>query len=678
MATLANMPLIDPEEKDPLAAYTARESALKIAQVQRVLKQNLGERWKNVLVYIGLFLFLLVVLIIYGISTDNEKYKWVIGHIKAFLVAIILAVVVTVCWLSVKPSKDKTVYGVVPYPQNKPLVPPDSSLCGRSPRTCDPRFPDQNCDAVCLNNEGKSSNNYKCTKPDHPNVYYLGTRLEKDKYYCLPKQASMAIQACSKDFGKVIWTLKPDGTQGWDCQCLYPDLYGGDSCSSPLACKEGMVDNLASGLEKDTNEWGRYKYKFYKDNDPTKPKFFWNSWNSLNPDEIPRDTPKPTSPYEMMQDPRYPGDPNKKIPRFMCYCGGDKEKGIILDGDPFVCHNDICLSGGSFGRAGGSIHGFFDQSTQTCKCAKTNVKTNVNGSCYSPTDLTCKPQLETLICTYQWTFIAQDQRDNGNKITRFLFAAYVKDGRISRSGEKKYLYPNQYNYKGDIEEAFYDVTPIVGVHNLQSKFYDLTSEQEANKNVFFWMYGILSAFPVKENDNVTKDMIDTAYQNMRDANWSHTDLLRVLVKYPGPQGVAMLCNSFYYKRDDEKDCVDKLSKTGSDFYPICDPAIHEFLCIGIKNCIPDFTRNGSKKESEGLGYYCKCPSGLKFNGVACGVCIEDGETVAKPLLGNRKTRSFVNGKEKQTYDCPYCCSGCATVNANFFGGGFGDTTTCGC
>ena len=663
MATLANMPLIDADEKDPLAAYTARESALKIAQVQRVLRQNLGENWKNVLVYIGFFLFLLIVLIIYGISTENEKYKWMIGHIKAFFVSIIVAGVVTVCWLSVKPTKDKTVYGVVPYPQNKPLIPPDSSLCGRSPRTCDPKKTDENCDTICLNNEGRTSNNYKCTKPDHPNVYYLGTRLEKDKYYCLPKQASTAIQGCSKDFGKVVWTLKPDGTQGWDCQCLYPDLYGGDGCASPLVCPDGIVDNLASGIKATTDQYGRYTYMFYEDQDPAKPKFFWHSWNSIDPNKIPRDTPKPSSPYEMMQDPRYPNDPNKKIPRFMCYCQGGT---FLLEGDPFVCHNDICLNGGSFGRSGASPDGFFDHAEQKCKCSKSQVKTNVNGSCYASTEKNCNPQLETTMCTYDWSLILPTNSvSGGNKPIPFLFCAYVKDGRISRKSDyKAYLYPSEYTYDGKTQTALYDVTSIVGSRSLQSKFYDLASENTANKNVFYWMYGILSAFPVKQNTiGIDEEMINTGYQNMVDANLGHVELLREMAKQPG--GVSMLCNSFYYKRDGEKQCIDRLSKTGSDFYTICDPSIHGVLCTGNQNCVPDFTRNS---DTEGLGYRCDCPTGMKFNGVSCGACIPDGQEINKGLLGAYRNNPGIDSQ----YDCPHCCSKCATRTF------WNPKTKCGC
>jgi len=361
MATLSNIPIIGPNDDDPLMTYTDNESALKVSQVKRVFEQSMGPKWKNVIVYIGFFMFFFMILIIYGITSEDQRYKSIVGHTKALMISIMLGGVITIAWLIFKPEHDKTVYGVVPYPQNKPLIPPDSSLCGRSPRTCNPN---ENCDNVCLNNQGNSSHNYKCTKVDHPNVYYLGTRLDQGKFYCLPKQASQSIGACSKDFGKVVWTLKSDGTQGWECQCLYPDLFGGSDCSTPLTCKDGLVDNLASGLLPNTDQYGRYTYTINKNNDSTQPAVFWSTWNTTN---FPLNIPKPTSPYEMMQDPSYPNDPSKKIPRFTCLCKGGT---FNLPGDPFTCHKDICLSGGSFGEQNASPAGFFDQKTKQCKCSR--------------------------------------------------------------------------------------------------------------------------------------------------------------------------------------------------------------------------------------------------------------------------------------------------------------------
>ena len=227
MASVNNIPIVIPNNKneDPLVTYTATESALKLSQISNVLSQRLGVNWKKVLVYITFFILGSAVLIIYGLSSDNKTYDAAISHMKAGLLTVLVSMVVIAIWASLKPYKKMNKYGVVPYPVNYEFIPPDSTQCGRTPTICDPNSPkDKGCNVLCVNNNssktengGKStSNNYECTLPNHPNVYYLGTRLDPKTHYCLPKQAAATIGSCDKDNGRVVWTLKPDGTQGWD------------------------------------------------------------------------------------------------------------------------------------------------------------------------------------------------------------------------------------------------------------------------------------------------------------------------------------------------------------------------------------------------------------------------------------------------------------------------------
>jgi len=660
MTTIANIPIIDPNDNDPLTTYTAQESALKVSQVKRILNQDLGPNWKNVIVYAGLFIFFTMVLIIYGINSEDDRYKSIVGHFKALLLSIIIGVVLTIAWLSFKPQHDKTVYGVVPYPQNKPLVPPDSSLCGRSPRTCDPNRPDLDCDNVCLNNQGNSSHNYKCTMVDHPNVYYLGTRLKNGSYYCLPKEASESINACSKDFGKVVWTLNPDGTQGWNCQCLYPDLYGGDDCSSALTCQNGLVDNLASGLLPDTDQYGRYQYTI-NNGDPTQPSIYWSTWNSTNPPQATLGIPKPSSPYEMMPD---PSDRTKKRPRFSCLC----QPGTFnLPGDPFTCHKDICLNGGSFGQQNASPDGFFDQKTQTCKCSGRLVKTNVNGACYPPDGAVslCKPHPYTHLCTYGWGIILTPGTKNGNKENIPVLIAVNVDstGNIvdnNSGGSKKYLYAYEFSSSSSSSsyQVFIDVSGLVQSNqSLSGKFLDLTQTDQTTKNLFYWTNGVFSAFPILQNGvngiSISSDDIINAEKARNDANLNHFDVINTLASIAG--GAAIKCDSFYFKRDGVRRCSDPLSKSGYDFQPLCDPS--NPICGSPEICSVNLTKNSL---NEGIGYVCNCYSGEKFNGTTCGGCAPAGTLLMYASDYYNLTQSDQDDVKKR------CCSGNISIEDNMF------------
>jgi hypothetical protein len=689
MATLADIPIVDPNVNDPLVAYTVSESALKISQISTILSQRLGPNWKTVLVYIVFFLLGVGGLIVYSLNSDNPTYNQIISHIKAGLLSIILSGIIVVVWLSLKPYHDNTLYGVVPYPLNREFIPPDSSQCGRSPTICDPDSPqDKGCDVLCVNNQrsntndhsgvkssgGKHvSNNYECTAPNHPNVYYLGTHLDQKTHYCLPKQAAATIGACDKDNGRVVWTLNPDGTQGWECQCLYPDLFGGANCSDQLVCgtsiqKDGLVDNLASGLTSESSKYGQRTYYNHKDSDPTKPSIYLSTWRGQNPPS--GGILAPTSPYDMMTDPR---DVGKKIPRFQCACPVGWS---VLDGDPFVCHQDICLNGGSFGESSSSPVAFFDENKQKCVCSGNRmIKSNVNGACYPISEDNCNPHLETGVCTYGWGIILSrgTQIVSGDTALPALTAdtplliianvidnmiyANISDGKVlppppGLNIKKRYLCGAYYKYEGIDQQCFVDVTDTVGTN--QSKFYDLTSLADENKNVLFWIHDILQAYPIKQGVPVS------SLENVRG-----TDLAFINTITSKAGGVSKNCDSFYFKRSNNiityPKCQDPLSKSGSEFYELCED---NNLCNPMGTCQVDLSRNST---SGGRGHFCSCKSGTTFNGINCGGCLNSGDNV--PIINDIKATNIVWNdpvyisyggppvvSNPYTYDDPRCCN----------------------
>ncbi len=707
MATLNNLPFVDPNIDDPLVKFTTAQSALKMAQLNTIMFQRFGKNWKTMIMYAGLFLFGVIVLLVVGISTENPGLYNILGHFKTMCMAALLAGAISLVWVTLKPYKDKKVYGVVPYPTVREMIPPDSSQCGRAPMKCDPLIPAKQCNKICVQPDDvsssggkKISNNYECVQPNHPNVFYLGTKLDPNENYCLPKQSKAVIDQCSKKNGKILWTLKPDGTQGWECQCLYPDIFGGPKCDQQKVCNyvgngerhEGtvklgqgrLVDNLASILKNNPDKYGRptYDNKIEKNitNEKTGqvsklyiPAVYWDTWDnatflppslSMNP---------PSSPYEMMADPRYPNDPTKKIPRFSCYCPGGYN---TYDGDPYVCHSDICLNGGSYGRPQASEVGFFDKKTNQCKCDPDKmVKTNVNGSCYTIANQpTCMPHLETQYCTYGWTLMTdqvystQDLRSvaraNSDNLFRLMIAINVDKNTNNMTSvdanttniTKAYLCADRYYLNPtDILNCFVDVTPIVSGNNtLIPKFYDLTLKDKEHKNVLYWLFDTLVAFPIKGMNQGVSLFTQFTTTLLTSFRGTDLDMINTLAgNDPNktlPKGVAKACNSFYFRRQgidikDDSRCEDPLSKTGSDFFPICDTGNS---CGTSVKCIIDLSRNGVKGETDprflGWGYHCQCQGSndlvSKFNGISCGVAVKKGKLIPNLWNGTKYEKEW--------------------------------------
>jgi hypothetical protein len=698
MASLDSLPIVDPNAKDPLLEYTTAQSVLKVSQINTLLAQHLGSKWKYVIAYMGIFLFGVMVLIVYGISSENPTISAGLGHLKALCMAVLLSGVVVILWITFLPYKNKTVFGVVPYPTVREMIPPDSSQCGRAPTKCDPQIYSKRCDKICTQPDGiessggkKISNNYECVKPEHPRVYYLGTQLDPNQNYCLPKQAKAVMGECDKTYGKVVWTLKDDGTQGWECQCLYPDIFGGPKCNQQMVCNivgstennkamkklgQGkLVDNKASGLKADADKYGRFTYVLSDEvavnsslpNDKvTVPRFYLDDWNTTNP---PMNASPPTSPYEMIPDPR---DPSKKIPRFNCYCPGGY---TTFDGDPFVCHNDICLNGGSANRPNASEVGFFDQRSKQCKCdGQSTVKTNINGSCYATSagDI-CQPHPETQYCTYGWatttnkvysttdgkTIVYQGPTDS----VRLMVAVYMDGMNLTTSstGTKKYLCGSTYNFKPGMvsQYCFVDVTSVVTTDALKSKFYDLTNIDKEHSNVLGWIFDTIVAFPIKNlsDSSVNSPVLTGSY--LSGARACDLDVINTFAGNgrTGSKGVARACHSFYFRRNGikgEVPCEDSLSKTGSDFRPICADGLD--TCSGVE-CVIDLSRADPLDPNiryKGWGYKCRCDTSSSsiertFNGIGCSTSIKQGTLV--PNLFDGSYQNIENSiKNKVLYE----------------------------
>lgn len=349
-----NVPILTNNLQDQLTEYTNQESQRKLNEIYDILPQRLGKNWKIILFMIVLVICGVLGLVIFGIKTENDN----INHLKVVFIVLVLSIVFFTIWYSIKPYHDTNTYGVIPIPTDKEYIPPDSTQCGTSPTRCD-----TNDCSMCKEKNGQ--NNYECTIVNRDNVYYLGTKLEKGKNFCLPKGSSNAIQDCGTYTTKVVWTLKNDGTQGWECQLLYPDLFIGNRGTDQIACvSEGPDGSIVSGKLKDRIS-GKY-------------------WDPVNfPPELVN-----TTPYDKMPD---------GSPRFVCDCPSEY---ITYPNDPFVCHQDICYVGSYNSPAA-----FFDKNTNQCVCDnKTTTKSNISGFCYPFSELNCKPHPKSGQCTYDINF----------------------------------------------------------------------------------------------------------------------------------------------------------------------------------------------------------------------------------------------------------------------------------
>jgi hypothetical protein len=377
-----NIPVSDlPVTDDSGLNYAVEiESQKKLDESQQILKQHLGDKWKIVMFFMVLFIFGSVVLILYGIDTSstappsssesfwNKISEAVKPHLKIFFIVIIVSIVFLTIWFVVKPEKDTTIYGVVPFPTDRPYVPPDDTSCGTGIVKCTPG--EDECSKACAEKNG--DNLYQCTTIDsnkNTKVYYLGTPLQPGQSYCLPKQNIQNLTNCSTYTGKAVFTSAASG-EGWECQCLYPDLFSGDSCDEQLAC------STKYGPGKLVGQVGGKKV-------------YWDP-QSMDPSVI------DMTPYDR--------DNNNK-PIFTCECPTSKHYTYnVYPNDPYVCHADECLSG----EANSSV-AKFDVDKMQCVCDggatfnpdRSVIKSNISGFCYPYGNSLCDPHRVSGQCTYR-------------------------------------------------------------------------------------------------------------------------------------------------------------------------------------------------------------------------------------------------------------------------------------
>lgn len=544
---------------DEYQLYTFNESKRKLNEISDILAKKLGSRWKLILFLVLLLIIATIILIITSINIPT--YETQVSHIKVFIIVILLSVAFFCAWACIAPYKDTTTYGIVPFPPGTEYIPVDSTQCGISPTICT----GQQCDTLCKDKDGK--NKYGCITINHPNVYYLGTKLGVGKSYCLPNIKQFNdIAGCGTYTGRIVWTQSSDGSLGWECQCLYPDLYSGGECISQVACTDSTgssVGKLVDQIDGKT-QW-----------DPTNmPASLQNS-----------------NPYEKMSN---------GSPRFQCGCDATS---YSTPTDPFVCNKNLCYVG-----MGSSTDALFDIKTNECVCnPATMVKSNISGFCY-PFDVGCNPNPNTGMCRY-----GADIYQAGK---RLLF----------KNGDEYYL--SDISTKG--VEQLINVTGIVNYapNNIdKNNIFDMSGT--IMKDAFYsFPVGDLSDFSDKTVDLIkliNSIIADTDIRPSDQSKVSGKDAMLVKLNNIATSsstrgGIAKLCNSYFYRRSGLPDCDYQLNKEGAASIFNND--------LSIIDCGKD--KDGKSLGSaladitNSKGYMCLCSGNAKLSGGICVPCIADG------------------------------------------------------
>jgi len=265
-------------------------------------------------------------------------------EVWVFITVFSIAVIVTVIYMILQPDKS-LLQGFSPFPDIYPSGVPPPNL--QQNLTC------KNTIQECLLNTDcqKCGPNFACTEVvGGQNVHYNGINLRPGNW-CLPKQDE---KGCGTYTGRAVWSAE-EGQEKWTCQCLYPELFGGDTCLDQYACKdtsEGAPrDQSANVLISKTGE-------------------IWD------PHKIP---PHGLSPYAR--------DPKTNEPIFTCSCKQNEgqegiPKFVSLPNSPYHCNLDPCSE----------FHSeiMFNSKTNSCDCKFTNlgVLSNKDGVCR---DSPCQP-----------------------------------------------------------------------------------------------------------------------------------------------------------------------------------------------------------------------------------------------------------------------------------------------
>lgn len=479
------------------------------------------------------------------------------GVLKAFILIFVLGAFLFSVYILVRPDHSQKI-SLSPFPVTAPFVPPDSSACGRDIIKCSSQ---SDCDQKCVFEGGGKSSDYSCTALNGKNAYYNGTKLDPKGSYCLPKQSVNKLVGCGTYTGRSLWTAAEDGTQQWDCQCIYPSLFSGDDCLEQRACYLASQNKHAELVYSDPE--GKM--------DPSR---VWG------PGKFGPQTPPSDTPFDMHSNGQ---------PKYVCDCASIG--GIRYQGDPYRCHDDPCYAGG--GAAGAAK---FDPATSQCQCldGKALTKSNVSGFCYPYDNLDiCKPDPVSQTCTCGNLFI--DSKGVGLifswKGSYYLTAQHKTNCSDPRSTTAVKILIDDPSDLAQLEQAANGNNDFANIEGGKIEYQ-------------------LSTYPTIKAGDLCQD---ENYRNLFSAAMTAQNYKKAvfnsIVRNGGGYTVNP-CDSFYYSMPGKPPCStlpgsSDLNKTGNTCLNYCSQI--QDVCGGPSagTCDNDaFSPNG---------YNCMCQQGFKLN-----------------------------------------------------------------
>lgn len=252
--------------------------------------------------------------------------------LSTLIIPIVITVCVTVVLLlgyeSVKPITSRP-HNFIPLPQTFPGL---SDLTSSSCKTLTPCDSSGKCTGCGSASNTDPASVYQCTPVGSgENVVFNGEKVPPGTW-CLPRGKENLV--CGTHTGRAIWTEH----KGWECVCLYPDLFGGETCNTQIACKSPN----APGVDQSNNVIVN--------------KLTGDIWDPTNPDFDPVET----TPYDTDVN----GDP-----LYVCRCDKSQTKKFVnLPGDPYRCHLEPCSDEHEIP--------FWDETTLRCDCTAKGSVTN--------------------------------------------------------------------------------------------------------------------------------------------------------------------------------------------------------------------------------------------------------------------------------------------------------------
>jgi len=490
----------------------------------------------------------------------SSSLNYIQPHVKIFFIMIIISVTFLIIWRIIKPTNTSTILGVVPFPKVMPNIPPDSTQCGTTPIEANLQIADP-CN-VCIENDGK--NNYKpVTIPNNQEVWYLGTKLQPGKTYCLPKQAENKINNCGTYTSRAVFeNSAAAGGNEWTCECLYPNFYDGDSC----------INNKVCVYESD--DIGDFQYGNLVDKDG-------KAWNPLT-NNIVNTTPYATDAL---------GNP-----KFKCGIDGVQGKAppgyYVSDLLPYTFQKDICYAGQY-----STPDAYFNPTTNECECKEGVIKTNVSGFCFPPNNQNCKQHPVTGGCTF-----GIDILNSGNPL---LFKVNVGHGVKAYASLKGV---GNYTVLVDLDGSYINTSTIDDLSTTQAK------DSFNAYPIYTW-----DQLDPKQQGLIHQATSSSAIAIINKNMMGDSNNNQIL------PGVGIPCNSYFNQTPGLPNCdtitvadvsnADNtmLNKTGYVFNNLFTPN-----CKATGGCLIDITKPG---------YQCECKIGgqrLNTQTGNCQNCLPDG------------------------------------------------------